>query len=1071
MVKVRFLAVSGILLLGSGRAAIAQDIDLATNGADVRWRGTTASALAGSYLDHGTMSSDDRRDLIIGAPGQTGSSTPGSVYILFGGPIPTAGEHPLDTANVVITGAANGDGFGAAVAAANVLNREGVNPRNLLVSAPNADGGRGVVYLFTTNYAGGERLTSSSAVFTVRGAPNDHLGAALASADLDFDGYRDIIIGAPGNNHVYVIWGGPGLSGTARDMGNTDATGPDITITGSGIGGVLTAGAFTGDSVYDLFIGAPSVNLVYMIQGLGNRSYQRNMIVQRDETAYFLGVTGDAAGSSLRMGDFDGDGRTDLLIGAPNAGGAQQGAAYVLWGKKPTDPAPISISLAYADVILRGPAPGAKLGQIVTSGDINRDIGEDVALVAPGATSGGAVYIYYGRGRSTYGTPQAAGNRAVDLSDPAQLSLRVLGDATAGGIATAFVYEVTGEGARDLIVGSPKASTSAGANSGRVYFAISPKMVLSAPAVVMTAVQNATSQAPDSVLNESPTTITFDAVSQTSWLSTSPVSGSAQDAAPGSFALNAAASGMAPGDYAGAFTVTSTSPHLTMSVPGTVALTVITPPTLAANTSMPAFVGTPITWTAQSMGGAAGVLYEFFRLDGSTWKLVQGWSATNTYSWTPTVNDAGTHALQVWVKTPQSTAVYDAYVGSATFAIQKSVPIITAFTNTGVFPMAPNTPVQFSVAAVGGSAALQFRFLLYKEGTGWSVLQDYGVGTQVSWTPTTTGNYAVQVWVRSTGVTDQYEAWAGTPMLKVSTTDPVTVQSVSADKPFPAKAGLPITFTAAASGGSAGPLQYQFVRYDEPTATWSIVQAYGAARTYSWTPGANAVGNHVVQVWVRSAGSSATYEAWGTTGMFAVSVDPIAVTLMSDVAFPVPAGTPVRWTLNASGGIAPLQYQFSVYRQGVGWTLGQDFSTSNTFNWTAPADGTYVIQVLVRNAGSTNTYDAWTNSGYFTIGPNGAAQMVRVTADQPMPVVAGTTVTWTGVATGGTAGPLQYRFVRYNQGTGQWSVAQEYSTSDRFTWTPSTSERGSYVLQVWVRSGGSAAVYEGWMSTGFFTIQ
>jgi hypothetical protein len=179
---------AGLLaLLGAATgSAVAQDIDLATNGADVRWRGTAAGAAAGTYLDHGTMNADSRRDLIVGAPGR-GSTAPGHVYIILGGPIPTAGEHSLSTADVVLTGATNGDGFGAAGAAANILNREGTNPRNLAIGAPDADGGRGMVYLYTTNFSGGESVPTSAAVFTVRGAPGDHLGTALASADRVFE--------------------------------------------------------------------------------------------------------------------------------------------------------------------------------------------------------------------------------------------------------------------------------------------------------------------------------------------------------------------------------------------------------------------------------------------------------------------------------------------------------------------------------------------------------------------------------------------------------------------------------------------------------------------------------------------------------------------------------------------------------------------------------------------------------------------------------------------------------------------------------------------------------------------
>src|SRR5204862_2428103 len=43
-VLLSFLAIASV-------PAIAQDLDLATNGADVRWRGVTAGAVAGTYLD------------------------------------------------------------------------------------------------------------------------------------------------------------------------------------------------------------------------------------------------------------------------------------------------------------------------------------------------------------------------------------------------------------------------------------------------------------------------------------------------------------------------------------------------------------------------------------------------------------------------------------------------------------------------------------------------------------------------------------------------------------------------------------------------------------------------------------------------------------------------------------------------------------------------------------------------------------------------------------------------------------------------------------------------------------
>ena len=76
-----------------------------------------------------------------------------------------------------------------------------------------------------------------------------------------------------------------------------------------------------------------------------------------------------------------------------------------------------------------------------------------------------------------------------------------------------------------------------------------------------------------------------------------------------------------------------------------------------------------------------------------------------------------------------------------------------------------------------------------------------------------------------------------------------------------------MTWTAQASGGVA-PLEYQFVRMDPDG--WKIVQPYGASYTYTWTPALADAGTHVVQVWVRNAGSAGLYDAWLGTGLFQV---------------------------------------------------------------------------------------------------------------------------------------------------------------------------------------------------------
>ena len=80
--------------------------------------------------------------------------------------------------------------------------------------------------------------------------------------------------------------------------------------------------------------------------------------------------------------------------------------------------------------------------------------------------------------------------------------------------------------------------------------------------------------------------------------------------------------------------------------------------------------------------------------------------------------------------------------------------------------------------------------------------------------------------------------------------------------------GTRITFRAITTG-SAGPIEYQFWRYDRNTQTWTST-GYSASDSYVWTPSALDAGSSIVQVWVRVVGSSAAYNAWATTGTFSI---------------------------------------------------------------------------------------------------------------------------------------------------------------------------------------------------------
>ena len=119
---------------------------------------------------------------------------------------------------------------------------------------------------------------------------------------------------------------------------------------------------------------------------------------------------GDQSGFSVASaGDFNRDGRDDLVIGAPGAdpgGDNEAGVAFVVFGQ--ADFVTSSISLASLDGMngfrVMGIDPGDRAGASVSSaGDMNGDGFDDVILGAPNAdpngnVNAGEMYVVFGNG-------------------------------------------------------------------------------------------------------------------------------------------------------------------------------------------------------------------------------------------------------------------------------------------------------------------------------------------------------------------------------------------------------------------------------------------------------------------------------------------------------------------------------------------------------------------------------------------------------------------------------------------------------------------------------------------------
>jgi len=382
-------------------------------------------------------------------------------------------------------------------------------------------------------------------------------------------------------------------------------------------------------------------------------------------------------------------------------------------------------------------------------------------------------------------------------------------------------------------------------------------------------------------------------------------------------------------------------------------------------------------------------------------------------------------------------------------------PLTVTMTANRTMPVPDGTAITFTATGAGGTGPYQYQFYQYSNATGWVLMQAYSGVNTFTWTPPE-GPHTVQVWVRNSGSSNAYDAYAGSSFTVTSAA--ATLTSFAPNVPWPPAAGVPVTWTATAVGGSA--VEYQFWRYSTATG-WFIAQPYSGVNTFTIYP---SFGTNVVQVWVRRVGSTAAYEDWRGTGVFDVGASPARVFVSPSAAISSP-GVPVTFFATGGGGSGPLEYKFFIYAEGYNaWFLLRDWSTNTQAAWIpgAGSSGLYRVQAWVRTVGSGVAYENWSNTQPFSIT---ASTSLTLVANRSVAILRqGDVVTFTASVTG-PVGAWEYKFVLFNGSS--WVEVAPYSGQNYFVWAATA---GTAVVQVWGRPAGSLAPYERWANLGPFVV-
>lgn len=352
---------------------------------------TASQVLAGSLGDGvvvaaaGDVNGDGLGDFVVGEPSFDGGR--GRVLVYHG----ARGLLPTRPATVLLGRNATA-GMGVEVAGLGDTDGDGYD--ELAVFATGA--ARILVFSGGRRGLGWDRFAPFDAAwhttFSLPQTDAPTSGRALLGADVNGDGYADLVAGAPaaneGQGQIRVFLGGKaGLGSSGRRLDH-----PHLGETYDGcdgepaLGWSLAAGDLDGDGIDDVAVGAPEdycYGFTYTwfggTRGLGDHG----------EAVGWECGSGGGFGDTLAVGDLDGDGVADLAAG-------MAGGACTLRGPL------LVIDEAYENLgypsVLDGTTNGARVARTRVSGvgDVNADGYADLVVSAPLTRDGWGTGVWYG---------------------------------------------------------------------------------------------------------------------------------------------------------------------------------------------------------------------------------------------------------------------------------------------------------------------------------------------------------------------------------------------------------------------------------------------------------------------------------------------------------------------------------------------------------------------------------------------------------------------------------------------------------------------------------------------------